>query len=64
MALHVSLRSATPNIEEVESLLDGHAGSLHQSDDLTMICMRRHAATPQELIGESRSPRTIMRKAG
>lgn len=54
----------TSMIREVESLLDGHAGSLHQSDDLTMICMRRHVATQQEFIGESRSPRTIMRKAG
>lgn len=28
-------------IAKVEDLLDRHAGSLHQSDDLTMICLRR-----------------------
>ena len=30
-------------IAEIEDMLDRHTGSLHQSDDLTMICMRRDA---------------------
>ncbi len=39
-------RTADPNamIARVRERLDGHDGSLHQTDDLTMICMR--AGTP------------------
>ena len=53
----------TAMISEVESLLDHHAGSLHQSDDLTMICMRRGAVSDDRRIEESKPPRTILRRA-
>ena len=50
-------------IDEVQGLLDGHEGSLHQSDDLTMICMRRTSAASQES-NESSGPRAPLRRAG
>ena len=36
-------------ISGVRSLLDNHGGSLHQPDDLTMICLRADAGANDQI---------------
>ena len=43
----------TDMIDAVRQLLDDHGGSLHQADDLTMICLRASAAAGRNTIDEA-----------
>jgi sigma-B regulation protein RsbU (phosphoserine phosphatase) len=53
-------------IRGVRSLLDGHGGSLHQPDDLTMICLRAAADTSESSLDDEATTATTvnLRAAG